>query len=195
MAETPIMLPPATVMAETPDRKISSTGELKLKVLWMGGFTQEFKLTKPTITLGRAAGNDIILNHPAVSSQHLHLGLADGTLEVTDLDSTNGTMVNGRRLPARVPQKTYLGDEIRIGDLNGNWVKLTFQKEGFEVIRQPSRGQLDLPNLKDILIGRNPLSFLSPRSDYQQRWRGCDPRPGKPKWHLFEWSPDHPGTS
>jgi ABC-type multidrug transport system ATPase subunit/pSer/pThr/pTyr-binding forkhead associated (FHA) protein len=160
MAETPIMLPPATVMAETPDRKISSTGELKLKVLWMGGFTQEFKLTKPTITLGRAAGNDIILNHPAVSSQHLHLGLADGTLEVTDLDSTNGTMVNGRRLPARVPQKTYLGDEIRIGDLNGNWVKLTFQKEGFEVIRQPSRGQLDLPNLKDILIGRNPLSSV-----------------------------------
>ena len=55
-----------------------------------------------------------------VSRHHAQIERRDKTLHITDLDSTNGTYVNGRRL---APQQAYLlraGDEIRLGKLELN---------------------------------------------------------------------------
>ena len=56
-------------------------------------------LTKDRTTLGRGAGNDIVLDNAAVSSRHCVFelqGLAD--VFVRDLGSTNGTFVNNNRV-------------------------------------------------------------------------------------------------
>lgn len=62
------------------------------------------------ITLGRAPDNDIALEDDFVSSHHARL-LPPGTL--VDLDSTNGTLVNGRPLSGRVQLRT--GDQFQLG--------------------------------------------------------------------------------
>ena len=64
-------------------------------------------------TIGRAAGADFILDAPLVSRVHCRLtSLADGGLELRDLESTNGTFVNGQRVQtARLVQ----GDRLRVG--------------------------------------------------------------------------------
>ena len=66
-------------------------------------------------TVGRATGADFIVDAPLVSRVHCRLtALPSGELEVKDLESTNGTFVNGTRVKeARV----LPGDRIQIGRL------------------------------------------------------------------------------
>ena len=64
-------------------------------------------------TLGRATGADFILDAPLVSRVHCRLtALADGSLEVRDLDSTNGTFLNGRRVETALVNP---GDRLGVG--------------------------------------------------------------------------------
>ena len=64
-------------------------------------------------TVGRAAGADFIVVAPLVSRVHCRLtALSDGGLEVQDLDSTNGTFVNGRRIQTA---RLKPGDRLGVG--------------------------------------------------------------------------------
>lgn len=84
----------------------------KLIVTYADGTTAEIPLDKERVTIGRHPDNDIPLPDKAVSGHHAVIItiLKDSFLE--DLDSTNGTLVNGRRV-AKHPLAD--GDEIRIG--------------------------------------------------------------------------------
>ena len=64
-------------------------------------------------TIGRSTGADFILNAALVSRVHCQLlPLPDGGLEVRDLESTNGTYVNGARIErARLSS----GDRVQVG--------------------------------------------------------------------------------
>ena len=63
-----------------------------------GGGTRDIKLDRDRITIGRRADNDVHLPYPAVSAEHAAIVtvLDDSFLE--DLQSTNGTLVNGKRI-------------------------------------------------------------------------------------------------
>ncbi|MDA1185474.1 MAG: FHA domain-containing protein [Acidobacteria bacterium] len=62
-------------------------------------------------TIGRATGADFILDAPLVSRVHCRLtAAADGSLGVRDLDSTNGTFINGERI-----ETGQLGSGDRLG--------------------------------------------------------------------------------
>jgi ABC transport system ATP-binding/permease protein len=64
-------------------------------------------------TIGRAAGADFILDAALVSRLHCRVSVsADGDLEVKDLESTNGTFVNGNRVSIA---RLIPGDRIQIG--------------------------------------------------------------------------------
>jgi len=66
--------------------------------------------------IGRAEGADILLPYPQVSTRHTGVTpMPDGTLTVTDLGSTNGTHVDGKRIPPNVPVKIKPGDKIFVG--------------------------------------------------------------------------------
>jgi pSer/pThr/pTyr-binding forkhead associated (FHA) protein len=64
-------------------------------------------------TIGRATGADFIVDAALISRVHCQLTvLPDGTLEVKDLDSTNGTFVNGERVTR---SKLKEGDRLGVG--------------------------------------------------------------------------------
>jgi len=58
---------------------------------------------------------DIVVDNQFVSSKHCILFLNDGTFEVEDLSSTNGTYVNGVKLEARKRQEVSVSDRITLG--------------------------------------------------------------------------------
>jgi hypothetical protein len=60
-----------------------------------GTVLKELPLTKSRITVGRRAGNDLVINHVAVSGVHAAIVEQQGKYFVEDLNSTNGTQVNG----------------------------------------------------------------------------------------------------
>lgn len=65
------------------------------------------------ITIGRAASlNTIVLKNKHISRQHVWLERANDKILITDQDSTNGTLVDGRS----IKQATLrIGDSFRIG--------------------------------------------------------------------------------
>lgn len=73
-----------------------------------------FELTQPEISVGRAEGNGVRLNDGSVSSRHAILTFTDDDYIIKDLNSTNGTRVNGTKI---VQQKLQRGDVLHIGNL------------------------------------------------------------------------------
>ena len=73
------------------------------------------------ITIGRSKEhNDIVVNDVKVSRNHLQMIMDDhGNYSVLDLNSTNGTFVNGIRITGEVPLQ--ITDELRIGDTVLPW--------------------------------------------------------------------------
>lgn len=84
----------------------------KLIVTEADGKSREVTLDKERVTIGRHADNDIAFNDKAVSGHHAVVItiLSDSFLE--DLDSTNGTLVNGKQV-AKHPLSH--GDTVTIG--------------------------------------------------------------------------------
>ncbi len=65
------------------------------------------------LTVGKAAGNDLVLDDPFVSARHLRLEPRAGRWQVTDLGSTNGTLLFGARVDrAELPP----GVAVQLGD-------------------------------------------------------------------------------
>jgi ABC-type multidrug transport system ATPase subunit len=65
-----------------------------------------------TLIVGRTAENDLLIDHPLISRHHAHFERNGGWWTVTDLGSTNGTYVNGRRIENAV---LSIGDVVDIG--------------------------------------------------------------------------------
>jgi pSer/pThr/pTyr-binding forkhead associated (FHA) protein len=63
-------------------------------------------------TMGRAPRVDFVLEAPLVSRIHCRFTLEEGVLAVEDLDSTNGTFVNGERVTRRTLEP---GDTVKVG--------------------------------------------------------------------------------
>jgi ABC transport system ATP-binding/permease protein len=85
---------------------------------------REATLDRPVMTMGRAPDNDIILMHGYVSAHHGRFERHGAEWRYVDLGSTNGTFINGQLQEATVLQS---GDVLRIGDVQGNSVGLTFR--------------------------------------------------------------------
>ncbi len=69
---------------------------------------------QPEISIGRVAGNDIVLGDSNVSKFHAKLSVDHDRVTVIDLRSTNGTFVNRNRLTGPAPIASY--DLIQIAD-------------------------------------------------------------------------------
>lgn len=64
------------------------------------------------VTIGREEGNGLRLNDERVSRFHAKVQVEDGDIILTDLDSTNGTRVNGSAVQIR---RLRPGDQVSIG--------------------------------------------------------------------------------
>ena len=81
-----------------------------------GGGQRRLEFDEDVITIGRVQGNQIVLPRGNVSKQHARLEYRGGEFRLTDLNSTNGTYINGRRIAETalvVPgDKVYIGEFI-----------------------------------------------------------------------------------
>lgn len=68
---------------------------------------------RDSVVLGRSDQADVKLEDPYASEFHLRLTTKDDRLVLTDLGSTNGTYVNGRRVTA--PVDLNRGDSVQVG--------------------------------------------------------------------------------
>jgi pSer/pThr/pTyr-binding forkhead associated (FHA) protein len=64
-------------------------------------------------SVGRDAGNDIVLNDEAASAKHAIVSFAEGEWWLEDAGSTNGTVLNGSRIWDK--ERFQYGDEVAVG--------------------------------------------------------------------------------
>lgn len=77
-----------------------------------GVVIKEVQLTKDRTTLGRRPYNDIVIDNLAVSGEHAVLQMSGAEVYLEDLNSTNGTYVNGKAVKKQLLQNN---DTIEIG--------------------------------------------------------------------------------
>ena len=77
--------------------------------------TEEYQLVQEVTTLGRAADNDLCLQHPTVSLHHARILHGPSGCSIMDLGSSNGTYVNGAELPVKTEHALADGDVIEVG--------------------------------------------------------------------------------
>lgn len=114
-----------------------------------------------TMTVGRVAGNDIVVEDDSVSRKHAELELADADVVLRDLGSANGTTVNG----APITEDTVLssGDIIQFGVVE---VMFEQEVEGGRALARSSaerrRGSGDEARLARAPAGRGSSPEASP---------------------------------
>ncbi len=106
---------------------------------------QVFELNKPVISIGRDISNDFVVNDAEVSRKHATMTLEGDRYQIEDLNSTNGTYVDGQRLIG--PHLLAPGEIIMFGDNVG----VVFEGE-------PIEPDLTVPSTLEL--GRTPVAAI-----------------------------------
>jgi len=124
---------------------------------------QEEKLQIPDLqersclTIGRDPNNDVVIAHPMVSRKHARIARTGpgGQHTIEDLDSTNGTFVNGERIVR--PIALHRGDTIQIGSY-----RIVYVPETLEAVDESGNLRLDAVRLsKSVGKGKSLLKDIS----------------------------------
>ena len=77
--------------------------------------SESIPLEGSVITMGRQASNEVVVAEAGVSRRHAEIAEVDGSYYLKDLASTNGTAVNGKKVPKEAEHLLHDGDSIRLG--------------------------------------------------------------------------------
>ncbi len=127
----------------------------KLVVSLDGVVIKEIQITKDKTTLGRRPYNDIVIDNLAVSGEHAVLQMVGGDVFIEDLNSTNGTYINGKAVKK---QLLTHNDTVEIGkykikylvDESGDYEKTMILRPPGAAGAQPSAMG---PNMAGVMGG------------------------------------------
>jgi len=129
----------------------------------------KFSLTRPSVTIGRGADSDFVIDDPEVSRRHARLTWDGQQVIVEDLGSANGTFVNGVRLTA--PCALRPGDTLALA-----------QTIAFRAAPPP----MAPPGLSDATLPSGPQPASAPVAPPPAIPRPpggqAPPRPKRPVW-------------
>ncbi|MCB9453148.1 MAG: FHA domain-containing protein [Anaerolineaceae bacterium] len=89
----------------------------RLDIFWPDGVFKTFPLIENAISIGRSSGNTIMLDTTTISRYHFSITHDGQQVYITDMDSVNGTFVDGIQLQKDTPRPLYGGEEIQAGHL------------------------------------------------------------------------------
>lgn len=123
-------------LEESPD--VVSLRKCQLVIVDGPARGKKFSLNKNALTVGKREGNDIIVPDKTVSRNHIEIDYTADSFVLKDLDSTNGTFLNGSRV-----KQAYLspGDLIKIGNTTLEFVAFD-EKVKIEPSERTSFGEM-----------------------------------------------------
>ncbi len=93
-----------------------------LQVRTPDGEAREIPLDLPSLVVGRADGNGIVIDDLSISRRHARLIIESGRLMVEDLGSAAGTYVGGHRIDPHTSNLVETEQPIRFGDVEAHYV-------------------------------------------------------------------------
>ena len=111
-----------SLQAMPPEQVASGTGFAALLSFESGPFAGRIvALPNQMVSIGRAPDNDVVVGDPATSGHHGRIEMRAGSFWISDLGSTNGTLVNGEPV---IEKQLSDGDTIAIGQ---NMLRFTLE--------------------------------------------------------------------
>lgn len=106
--------------AETKNQIIIPKAQgVKVQLAIFDGKGKKYNVTQDIVTslfIGKHSGNDLVIEDSRISRQHAVIEKMENAAAIQDLNSTNGTFVNGVRIQPGVSQRIAKDDEITLGD-------------------------------------------------------------------------------
>lgn len=104
-------------MADSPDTAPGPDGLARLAVQAGPNIGSELRIPAPVVTIGRGGPSEVVIDDDSVSTTHARLEWQPehGGWRLMDLNSTNGTYVEGVRLAPEVPTPLPYGSTVRFG--------------------------------------------------------------------------------
>ena len=88
-----------------------------LRLAWeMDGNPHQVVRFDYPVIIGRDLSCSLVINASSVSRRHAHLTYENNEFFISDMGSSNGTFINGKRVDSAAP--IAHGDEITLGDIN-----------------------------------------------------------------------------
>ena len=126
-----------------------------------GVVIKEVQITKDRTTLGRRPYNDVVIDNLAISGEHAVFQMTGHDVFIEDLNSTNGTYVNGK---AAKKQQLVNGDTVEVGKYKIKFVAEAVG-DGFE---------------KTMMVKSMPAAAAAPAMANQGAMASAAPRPPAP---------------
>ncbi|MBC3872922.1 FHA domain-containing protein [Undibacterium flavidum] len=99
----------------------------KVVVTFNGQVQKEFNIDRARLNIGRRPGNDLVLDHLAVSGRHAAIDTTSEGTFILDLGSTNGTSVNGQ------PIKKHLLQNDDVIELGKYQLKFVVEVDNYQI--------------------------------------------------------------
>src|SRR5713101_856175 len=172
-----------------PSPRSATGGSLASFLVRSGGLAgQRLSVKTPVVNIGRADYNDLVVPDPSVSTSHAKLQRREGVWVLEDLDSTNGTFVDGEQVKGEAPLAP--GATVRLGD-----VQLVFEPsvDAVRIAKGGGTQMLRTPHSTAPNVPPKPAS--SPPSPSPTAPRGSPPPAPKaaPPLRPQAPSPSRPG--
>ena len=103
----------------------------QLKIISAKGKGEIYALDRKKNSIGRESANEIAITDASVSRRHCVIEKRDENFFISDLESLNGTFVNGEKISEK---KLSGGDKIDVGDFTFRFQTEDFQEESSSVI-------------------------------------------------------------
>lgn len=136
-ATDPNTVPPSPAPEPIASVPVDAYG--RLDVYWPDGGLETYPLNLDHIGIGRSTGNTICLESDSISRYHLVISREHGQVLITDLDSVNGTYIDGVKLASNQPFPLKGREEIQIGILR--------------IIYQPQQSLTLIPPQLELVMG------------------------------------------
>jgi pSer/pThr/pTyr-binding forkhead associated (FHA) protein len=91
---------------------------MRLKIQLEFDKSLDLVITKNSSTLGRDANCDLVVPHPSISRQHCQIEVTKEIIQITDLGSSNGTFIDGKRLQPQQRTVFFSTQELILGKVS-----------------------------------------------------------------------------
>ena len=116
---------------------------VRITVIEKGKPTHSHLFQKNLVVVGKHPSSDLQLENSLVSRQHALLRIVEQSMEFEDLESTNGSFLDGRRIKTEALKN---GDQVNVGPYS-----LTFNLDGNSCTSRASTGSIKIKGSTNIL--------------------------------------------
>lgn len=134
-----------------------------------------FQLDRQAVQMGRGSDNDIAINCGSVSVHHAVMERVSGGYQIRDLDSTNGTKLDGNRKPVIELRD---GLSVKLGDVAFDFSLTDEEKEALAREKPPTESKIIA---EDPDTEENQKSERSEKSDRKEKTARREERRERPQ--------------